>query len=356
MSHVHVSDIRAFKSCRLRWQFSSPLRLGMSPKYPATSMWLGTLVHEVLDAYYNPLVAEVDWRKILDDLFEAQVSRLLQLFGQRDDYNAMLDKYIDVQAQAVGILENYFEVCPPLDQDLRVVASEQSFELPFDTDVTFAGRFDLIVKTPDSKLWVFDHKTTRIDFGTFLGQIVDRDDQARAYVWALQQMYPDDQVGGIIYNMIKSKAPEEPQLLKKGGLSKAKNQETTVALYNRAIARYDLDVTDYLDILYALSEREKVNPYVVRVPVTFSPSVIDVWTQFTRAVVREMVGNPVIYPQQSPFMCRGCSFSGPCAAFFSHGWIAASRLLESNYVASRYAEDARMRAAHDTFDVEIIDD
>ena len=51
---IHISDVRVFKDCRQRWDFSSPLRMNLESQNPNKNLMTGSLVHEALAKAYEP--------------------------------------------------------------------------------------------------------------------------------------------------------------------------------------------------------------------------------------------------------------------------------------------------------------
>lgn len=55
---IHASDISSFKSCRRRWDWSSPARNNLRRKVTIfgldPNLWFGTGIHYALEHYYNP--------------------------------------------------------------------------------------------------------------------------------------------------------------------------------------------------------------------------------------------------------------------------------------------------------------
>jgi hypothetical protein len=63
------------------------------------------------------------------------------------------------------------------------------------------------------------------------------------------------EIDGFDYNLIAKDYPKVPELLKKGGLSVAKNQKVSYNTYKQAIAKYDLNEEDYRDYLDYLKSK-----------------------------------------------------------------------------------------------------
>ena len=51
---IHISDMRTFKTCRQRWDYSSLLRRGWSHEAPQKHLWLGSTIHDALEVFYTP--------------------------------------------------------------------------------------------------------------------------------------------------------------------------------------------------------------------------------------------------------------------------------------------------------------
>jgi len=50
---IHVSDIRTYKQCRVKWYYTSLLRLNLQPKHTQIAMWGGGLGHVGLEGLYD---------------------------------------------------------------------------------------------------------------------------------------------------------------------------------------------------------------------------------------------------------------------------------------------------------------
>src|SRR4051812_5729556 len=57
---IHASDRGTFKSCRRRWDWSSPMRNNLAPKPEehgvVMPLWFGSGIHWALRHYYDPLL------------------------------------------------------------------------------------------------------------------------------------------------------------------------------------------------------------------------------------------------------------------------------------------------------------
>jgi len=127
----------------------------------------------------------------------------------------------------------------------------------------FVGRVDAILRhRTTGALWLLDHKTSSSP-ETFASGL-SGDPQALGYVWLVEQavragaladvgVAPDARVAGFVYNIVSSSRQRRPEVLKKGGLSRAK-AVTPSWLYEEAIRENLLAVDDYADHLDLLRE------------------------------------------------------------------------------------------------------
>jgi hypothetical protein len=112
------------------------------------------------------------------------------------------------------------------NEPFDVIEVERPFRVRLVKDVDYVGRLDLIVRWHTSgHVRGVEHKTT-----TRLGGfITDPNNQGMGYAWALSQLYPDETIEGIVFNLLGVYKP----MLKKG-LSKYEKGEA----FRRAYGYY----------------------------------------------------------------------------------------------------------------------
>jgi len=91
---------------------------------------------------------------------------------------------------------------------------------------------------------------------------------------------------GFELEVIRKKVPREPPLLKKGGLSKAQNVDTTHDLYLAAIHRHGLNPDDYADVLARLKARGPA--FHFRSQVNLGKQEIIRWAEETRMCLEDL--------------------------------------------------------------------
>jgi len=333
--HIHVSDMRSFKSCRVKWSFTSPMKGGWAPKTTPKALKVGTLVHQSLDLWYQNRSVKLStcWEKI----WNAELVRIAC-----EEIDISVEDQVELRDKVAGILSTYANWANQNDH-YEVVHIEQAFEVPLmeSKGVYLAGKMDQIVRDPQTgMLWVRDFKVTTADFLEYTRYLQDQDDQARAYYYAVKLLFPDENIGGVIFTLLRSKKPTVPELLKSGkGLSKAAI-DTTEAVFLRQIQKYGLVREEYDEILQSLRTKALTRPWVSERRLVFSHSEIAEWLRRTKSVVLTMLSESPMLWTADFFTCKGCAFRNPCASRLRGDETHAQSLLETHYTAGRWAMEA----------------
>jgi hypothetical protein len=317
--HIHVSDMRAFSDCRLRWSFSSHMRKGRAPIVAGRALQLGTLCHRALELWYTDKS---------QDPQDCVAQGVAELTASDIPYETTLSD------EAYGILVNYANWARIYD-DFEPITQEQEFIVPLVGDHQFSGRWDMVVER-EGKIWINDFKITGSQFNSYAEYLTQQDEQARAYSWAGKQVYGSD-FGGIMFTLVRNKAPDIPVRLKNGSISRNKGIKTTWERYRQAILEGGEHPSDY-------SEMEQIlngNPFVFRVHMSLGKRALEAFHQRAVATTLEMTNPDVlIYPNASVMSCRMCAFRFPCAVWHSISPAAADHILFTEYTESRYAQAA----------------
>jgi len=216
------------------------------------------------------------------------------------------------------MLEHYMQRWPPSKDEFDIVATETRFEVPVltrrsrsSTKFFAAGRFDGVIIDKHGDYWLLEHKTYKTiddDNLTFL----ELDSQAGVYLLAAQMMYGVE-FRGILYNVLRKKIPTVPHLLKRGGLSVAKDIDTTYKVYLQSIHDYGYNPADYDDILERLLT--KGNTFFRRFRVRRTQRELQWLMLHLYSVAREMTNPHVrIYPTDHWMECKRCGFREACLA------------------------------------------
>jgi hypothetical protein len=321
---IHISDVRTFKQCRRKWDFSSPLRHNLEPAVPYAPFFTGRAIHYATEMYYSegiPLMQSVDaW--IENERTNRE--RLGRLWPVEEE---MLREQ---EALIRGMLEHY-EIWIEnqdgrwKDDDLQFLALETEFQVPLYASgatrasprIHLAGRFDgLVMRKDDGSFWLWETKTARAIETLVKG--LANDPQTAAYIYAAQQLF-DVKVVGVLYNILRKKVPSKPRVLQNGTLSKNKAVDTTAQYYAKAVKEQHPDWTveqiteEYGDILKTLIDEG--NQFFRRVPIYRTPYEIANIANDIYTVGLEMTRpSTPVYPNESWINCNMCQFRAPCLA------------------------------------------
>ena len=307
---IRTSDRVKYRKCRQLWDFSSDIRMGYKPVKEIEALEFGTAIHAGLEAWYNSFSFpyEVKYAVMLKAFIETVNSQLREL---EDNPHFTVDSETEQEFEERRVLGtgmlNYYADYSMKNDSFEVVDVEYEFQIPLFDSVVYEGKIDLIVRDSHGEIYLIDHKTAGRLGGTGW---LDVDTQISSYCWALwEEGY---NVAGFTYNQLFKGYPKRPNVNKNGSLSKDKNQHTTYDMYCEALEEEGLDSKDYTDMLDHLKNNPK--EYVRRRTVTRSESELEQQRSIIMSEAREMVNDPVIYPNPNEFNCNSCKFFEPCLA------------------------------------------
>lgn len=308
---IHISDIRTFLECRLRWLFSSPLRMNLEPALPYIPFLLGRGVHEALAGYYTSPgrtgceTAYREWaQKAVEGLKDVPTSDT-----KRTEIN---------EALMLGLkMTQHYDLWAPRHDDFKVIAPEYEVSVPLGIqvrgmDIWYAGKCDGVARTRDGKVRLLEFKTcARFPDPKTLAY----DDQGLSYLAAAARSAdfprPEDVPTEMLFTFMRKKAPTTPATLIKGGLSKNKRIDTSYEHYlHTLLARGEASLAPYEEILLHLEAQEK---FFRRHVVRHTKQALDFHWQCLQAVAREMLSTDLpIYPAPGWYKCGRCFFAEPC--------------------------------------------
>jgi CRISPR/Cas system-associated exonuclease Cas4 (RecB family) len=321
---IHISDVLTFKQCRRRWDWASPLRAGLEPRKPYAPFFTGRMLHHVME---HGVAAQDNMEGVVEAFLADERAKM------GDKLWAFEKESIDEQRSlVVGMAEHYQnwahrQTGPFADSNLEFIELEQNFSVPLynprgakSNRIILEGRFDGIVRRKDDgSIWIWEIKTCR-SIPERERQLVN-DEQATAYTYAARHIYGADKVGGIIYTLMRKKAPPFPAVLDNGFLSK-NIQGHSVDSYFLAIKRHhgrnatrEFVAQHYGDVLGKLfTKGDREEEYFKRVVVSRNEAEIATIMQDLWVVGLEMARpTPPIY-YHAGWHCGYCLFREPCLA------------------------------------------
>jgi hypothetical protein len=321
---LSTTEREEFKACRRKWDFASLSRQGLEPKRPATALWFGTGIHYALEQYYatnaDPVEEFARWS-------EVDLERIRE--SQGGLWDEQVDSLKETEDLGRGMLEGYVDWASIVDSQSnvgfkKVVYTEKEFQVPIRDntgniarftdakgqvfEMHLVGRWDLIVEDFDAFLWILDHKTMRDKLDP---EILVLNDQMVCYLWAAQEVFQVP-FAGVYYNGLRKKLPTVPKVLRAGGLSKAKNIDTTYEVYLAEIERLELDPADYEDILDHL--KNKPNTFFQREKLRRNAQEIRSAGYWLWLEAMDMLNDPFLYPNMTWDCKYMCDFKDICKA------------------------------------------
>jgi tetratricopeptide (TPR) repeat protein len=293
MSHSYRnSEISDYQRCRKKWNWR--WNEGYTPKKQNSKLFFGNLMHKYLETLYKTgWTTDATNEEESVDQDPVACEEIWNMFYHVS--NGYEDKW----------WEN--------DKEWEIIATEFEFEVPLDDKITYTGTIDLIFQHK-GKIWFMDHKTTSsLDIYDNNSRM---DRQISRYWWALKKLGYD--VGGFIYNIILKDYPVAPKVLKNGKLSTAKNQNTTLELYEGAIEELGQFKEAYMDFLEYLENYPR--EYFRRVSVTRSDAELaNAMFEFYQAAleateIKEQENSPRIYRNITKDCSWDCPFMDACKA------------------------------------------
>lgn len=345
--HIHISDIRTFRSCRRKWSWASPLQQNLEPSTPYAPFFVGRAVHHCLENHYRHQISVWDsLDKFLEN--EKQIAGALWR-GEEEKWQDSVDLITEM-------LDHYMlwiqvDTSDFRDENLEFLRLEVPFEVKMyvpgtnqvDPRIKLEGRFDGMVRhKPTDTYWIWETKTARSIKELTLS--LENDEQAGAYIYAAQQLN-DIKFTGILYNILRKKAPTHPQPLQNNFLAQRTNADLTVFSFVTDVKRHHGDdVTwEFIEQFYGKmlsSYSIGDNGFFARIPVRRSQTEITQLTNNLYWTAMEMIDpNTHLYPSPTFIQCNFCPFRAPCLAMNRGGDYNA--LLEAEYQTRTKAESFR---------------
>lgn len=253
------------------------------PKQKSRALSVGSAIHECCEAYRKNKLDEFDFNQTT----EIDLKQWLELY---EKYSRIITDY-------------------------EFVFIEKTFKCK-----GFIGILDGLVRNKKTgKLWIYEMKTFSKEMTEF-----QRLFRPQSYVYYTQLKNKGINVEGIIWENVKSELPKEPELLKNGKLSRAKNNNIIPDTVISACEKNGLDINDYQDLI----EWSKINidgffnvkeRYIV-------PEVAEkMFNEFNSVRINSKNKKKHI----NPIMCNMCSYKDICTSELTG--CDVRDLLEMNY-------------------------
>ena len=339
------STLKEFTGCRQRHNYRYTQRL--EPKARPMPLDFGSLWHNLLEAFWLGMRTPADFERKIEEWrsdFERRVRAEPALY---DEAGIAIDDAMEIVALAGGMIHGYLERWGADSKRFEVLLVEHPFRFPMHVPCRFckgkrcgkgkgtgtgrksptwdwSGKIDLLVRDRDMRdsIWLMEHKTTsETDPDAYMAKLA-LDTQHRGYLWAARQICAKRKwkmPAGVIYNVARKKLPAVPQTTQcksckgegqrraeprsrtdlsmarcqecagtgVGGISKAKNTDTTVALFEAALSKQPhLPRADYQDLIDTLGKRG--DRFFWRRHAYVSDDAVTDWQVHSMAVAKEI--------------------------------------------------------------------
>ncbi len=330
MEQISFSEVNSYRRCPKAWEYRYKQRI--KRKFKGVRLLKGEILHEMLDAYIFPKIMRAQGDKDYESADPWDV-----LARYEEEFATYFEEEREMHGDVIGdcgkIFEGYLRKYrkDPLTYEASEIPVEVNLDIdPFNIPVKFVGVIDKIATDQQGRRWVMDHK--------FLKSIPTADDrfselQLLLYVWAYGMENPKEKIDGVCWDYARSKAPTEPEVLKKGGLSKRKNLDCDPYTYLKAIRREGLDAKEYVDMLELLEGKEDTFFERVFLPTPGTDMIIEVVNDFlqTAAEIQIKRDDRRCSRSMSSFNCATCEYRMICEAEvrgLDHDFVRKSEYVE----------------------------
>lgn len=206
------SELKDFQRCKRRWYLRHVCRLAPKLVGPVGPLQSGTRVHAALESYYTP-GNDADPREVLEgvlkDAHKDYIDRCDEIDQQPDQF--VLEQFKKDAELERAMIEGYFQWLEEsgADAHLTVIAAEEQVLVTSEQlGAEFMKPFVVVAKL-DARVFdettgfmqLMDHKTVQ-NFAQMLPTL-QSDTQMLHYHLMLSILYPDKQVDGALYNMLR---------------------------------------------------------------------------------------------------------------------------------------------------------
>jgi hypothetical protein len=295
MFKVSHSKVKTWRRCHKAYDYKYNQKL--EPKRKQRPLVFGSVIHEMIEANANG-----DNPSIVLKKYRAETKKM---------FSAEVDDYLQIIKDAEALMEHYFSYYAK--DNMKFIAikgklAEHEFEVPITKGIILKGKIDAFMRSKDKRVWLTEHKSHKEIPSE---DIRWRDIQTATY-YEVTGALGIKQVDGILWDYVRSKPPSVPELLKNGGLSKAKI-DTLPSVYMDAIKEHKLNPKDYKEILDNLRGREE--NYFKRVFMPISSDLTALLMKETIQTAQEMQDRGKSDCTRNISRdCSWCSYEGLCRA------------------------------------------
>ncbi len=338
MGHViRAGDRAAFKRCRRQWDFAAKIRRNLTPETPFPRFDLTRAIKDALAVYYFP--GMWDWnraivlplvRKALDDSFKRQreaYRRDQRLVDEEEEH------WWALVVEGRAFLDRYVEWAPSVDRfspllvetDAQALVAdaddpERGLVVPDAGEVRFSGRVDLMVADEHDRYWLVTHRV--VDAPGLSTLAMTLDEEALAFCWAWELLYPGMEVAGTIHNEFLRTPGEEPAEQAAPRWQATPGDHPRGGLRQHEPSGGGREISSLRRMQLHTGGEEPVERMVQQEGQGFRRTrirrsraeIADVGRRITREALDMVDPDVGLYPAPSVEHCTACAFVAPCLA------------------------------------------
>ncbi len=191
------------------------------------------------------------------------------------------------------------------DEDIKYLATEIKIDAKLKGYKRFVGVVDAICEK-DGEQYIMEHKSFKTKKMSLDQTWINL--QTCAYIKVLNDQGWN--IKGVIWDMVKTSAPEPPKVLKNGSFGKQSSKQTVLSFHKAGIT--EIPEAIYEDI------KDNHKEYLDRYITPVLPEVVDkVWTEFVQTV--DEIEKNKNYPKSLDKNCDWCSFKELCQTDLTGG-------------------------------------
>lgn len=314
---LSYSELRQFRRCRKEWDYGSSTRKNLEPKRPNRHLFLGKAFHKAIEAYYMNNRSK---QEAGDKFAEWTNDRIGEI---QEESNGLWDEELEEIKDQVelgnSMIEQYIKWAEEHDDPYFDEVIDMEIEFTVDipgTDHQYTGIGDGLVRDSHDRLWLKEYKTaTSMSRKTNNLQL---DEQSLSYLWGVSKEL-DKEIEGVLYRVVRKKAPTEITENKTGGLSKRKVVNTYENYRNRLIEYYgsedEVPWNEYESVLNYYEQQD--NPFVSQERLRRNEHEIEDIEQRISTLAKEVDRadqNDIIYKNPGNHCEDICAFKDLCVA------------------------------------------
>lgn len=296
--YYSISQVSCFRGCKKEWEYRYRDRLQL--RAPQRPLYMGSTIHKLLELRANG----EDWKEYLNTKVRAEFEAMPA------DYQAELGE---------DFLECCFDIMSQYDwayqnENIKYLKTELKIDCKIRGRKRFIGIVDAICEL-DGKQYLMEHKSFKSNKMSLDQTWLNA--QTCLYIKVLNEHYGYNIVG-VIWDMIKTSAPQPPRVLKSGQFGKQYGDQTLYSFAKAGVEDIPQDIYEEIKDNYKNFVDRYITPVI--------PSVVEsVWVDFVQTV--DEISKCKVCPKSLGRDCDWCGFKNLCQTELTGGDVEYTKQL-----------------------------